>query len=118
MDFNRDKAIFLQIAEMLFESILADKWPESERMPSIREMAVSMEVNPNTVIRTYAYLQEQDIIFNRRGIGYFVSPTAKQTIKSIKRARFIKTELPRFVSTMKQLGIDFEDLRNLHEKSC
>jgi len=117
MDFTKERAIFLQIAEMLFESILADKWPESERMPSIREMAVSMEVNPNTVIRTYAYLQEKDIIFNRRGIGYFVSPTAKHIIKSMKRDRFIKTELPMFVSTMKQLGIDFDDLRDLHEES-
>lgn len=115
MEFNKDKAIFLQIADMLFESILTDKWKEEERVPSVRELAVSVEVNPNTVLRTYGYLQENDIIFNRRGMGYFVSSEAKEKIKVIKREQFVKTELPQIVATMKLLGIDFEDLKSLYE---
>ncbi len=117
MEFNKDKAIFLQIADMLFESILTDKWQEEERVPSVRELAVSVEVNPNTVLRTYAYLQENEIIFNRRGMGYFVAQAAKEKIKAIKREQFVKTELPRIVAAMKLLGIDFDDLKALYEQS-
>jgi DNA-binding transcriptional regulator YhcF (GntR family) len=103
---------------MLFESILTEKWEEEERVPSVRELAVSVEVNPNTVLRTYSYLQENDIIFNRRGMGYFVSPGAKEKIKAIKREQFVKTELPHIVATMKLLGIDFDQLQSLYEENA
>jgi DNA-binding transcriptional regulator YhcF (GntR family) len=118
MDFSKNKAIFLQIADMLSDSILNDKWVAGDRMPSIRETAIVMEVNPNTVIRTYTYLQENEIIFNRRGLGYFVSPAAKEKIIMIKRERFVKIELPNLVTTMRMLGIEFEDLRDLFERSA
>lgn len=117
MDFSKHKAIFLQIADLLSDSILNGKWAEEDRMPSIREMAVAMEVNPNTVIRTYTYLQEKEIIHNRRGLGYFVSPAAKEKIIQIKRERFITVELPNLVATMKLLGIEFEDLKALHQQA-
>lgn len=117
MDFNKDKPIFLQIAESIFESILNNKWKEDERIPSTRELAVSMEVNPNTVVRAFAYLQEQEVIYNRRGIGYFVAPEAKDKVLKLKREQFIKTELPRFVSIMKLLNISFDELESLYQES-
>ncbi|MBU3914403.1 GntR family transcriptional regulator [bacterium] len=92
MEFNKDKAIFLQIADSLFEAILAGKWREESRIPSVRDMAISMEVNPNTIIRTYAYLQEKEIIYNRRGIGYFVASKAINKVISLKKEVFIKTD--------------------------
>ncbi len=115
MKFTNDKAIFLQIADHFFDSILAGKWPEGERIPSVREMALAMEVNPNTIMRTYAYLQESDVVFNRRGLGYYVSPSAKERIKGIKRNILINNELPRLFEAMKLLDMDFEELKSLFD---
>ncbi len=117
MEFNREKAIFLQIADLIFESILQEKWQAEERIPSTREMAVSLEVNPNTVMRTYTYLQENGVVFNRRGIGYFVSGSAKEKIREIKRDQFIKSELPRLVRWMTLLDIEFDDLQRIYNES-
>lgn len=117
MEFNREKAIFLQIADLLFESILKGKWGEQERIPSTREMAVSLEVNPNTVMRTYTYLQEQEVLFNRRGIGYFVSGSAKKKIRAIKQEEFVRTELPRLVKWMRLLDIEFDDLKRIYNEA-
>ncbi len=110
MKFTNDKAIFLQIAEHFFDSILAGKWEEEERIPSVREMATFMEVNPNTVVRTYAYLQEKDVVFNKRGLGYFVSPSAKAKIKGIKRDQLINHELPKLFNAMRLLDIGIDEL--------
>ena len=73
MEFGDSNAIYLQIADQLSENILLRKWSPGDRIPSVRELAVSVEVNPNTVMRTFNYLQEKGIIYNKRGIGYFVS---------------------------------------------
>ncbi|MBU2510315.1 GntR family transcriptional regulator [bacterium] len=113
MNFTNEKAIFLQIADHFFDSILAGKWPEGERIPSVREMALAMEVNPNTIMRTYSYLQDNDVVFNRRGLGYFVSPSAKERVKAIKRNNLIENELPKLFEAMRLLEIDFEELREL-----
>ena len=56
MDFEKKQAIYMQIGDHICENILSGRWNEGERLPSTREMAVSMEVNPNTVMRTYTYL--------------------------------------------------------------
>ncbi|NQU64580.1 MAG: hypothetical protein HQ517_09910 [SAR324 cluster bacterium] len=74
-----------------------------------------MEVNPNTIIRTYAFLQEKEIIHNRRGIGYFVASEAIKKVISLKKEAFIKTDLPKLIKTMKLLDINFEELKKLCE---
>jgi GntR family transcriptional regulator len=117
MEFNKDKAIFLQIADSLFEAILARKWQEESRIPSVRDMAIAMEVNPNTIIRTYAFLQEKEIIYNRRGIGYFIASEAIKRVISLKKEVFIKADLPKLIKTMKLLDISFEELKKLCKNS-
>ena len=71
------------------ENILRRVWHGGDRIPSIRELAMDVQVNPNTVTRTYAYLQDQGIIFNRRGIGYFVADRAYHEARELKRRSFI-----------------------------
>ena len=81
MEFKNHKPIFLQIAERICDEILQGHYPEGERMPSVREYAAEVEVNVNTVVRSYDWLSQKDIIYNRRGMGYFASPGAKDTIR-------------------------------------
>lgn len=115
MEFEKDQAIYLQIADLICENILSEDWSEMERIPSVRELAVSTEVNPNTVMRSYAWLQEKDIIQNRRGIGYFVSDSAVEKTRTLKKEEFINNRLPQIFRMMKLLNISFDELKNLYD---
>jgi GntR family transcriptional regulator len=110
MEFRESQAIYLQIADYICEAILKEKWQEGDRIPSVRELAVSMEVNPNTAMRTFNYLQEKGVIFNKRGIGYFINEDGKSKTLELKRQEFINNEIPRFLHTMQLLGIKLTEL--------
>ena len=111
MEFKDKQAIYLQIADYVCDHILTGKFPAGEKIISIRELAVHLAVNPNTVMRTYEYLQQQSVIFNRRGVGYFVDEAAPDKIREIRRQRFFAQDLPEFIKKMQQLGLDFETIR-------
>lgn len=110
MEFKEKKSIYVQIADYFTENILKGNWKADDRISSVREMAVQLEVNPNTVMRAYAHLQEKGIIYNKRGIGYFVSIEAEQEVKAMKKEDFMKNSLPEFYRTIKLLGINFKEL--------
>jgi GntR family transcriptional regulator len=110
VDFSNDQAIYLQIADHFFENILLGKWHPGDRIPSVREMAVSIEVNPNTVMRTFTYLQDKGIIFNKRGIGYFVSDDGLERTLALRKEDFVTRELPRLFKFMSLLNISVDDI--------
>ncbi len=110
MEFRKQKSIYQQIADRLMDQILAGAPAEDERMPSVRDVAASMGVNPNTVMRSFDYLQGEGIIYNRRGVGYFASADAKEKILAIQRQEFLEEELPLIRQKMKTLGIGIEEL--------
>ena len=116
MQFKDKKAIYIQIADKITDNILSERWEEEERIPSVREMAVNMEVNPNTIARTYAYLQDMQVITNKRGIGYFVSSNAKTLAVESKKQDFIKNELPLFFKSLNILGIDLSTIEPLYKE--
>jgi DNA-binding transcriptional regulator YhcF (GntR family) len=115
MDFSKSQSIYMQIADHISEQILAGQLQAGDKVLSVREMATNIAVNPNTVMRTYSYLQEQDIIFNKRGIGYFVSDTALQKTRAMKKKTFIEQYLPHFFKSMDLLDIKFEDLKMIYD---
>lgn len=100
MEFKNNEAIYLQIADYISERILLNKWTEDEKIPSVREMAGDLEVNPNTVMRSYDQLQQAEIIYNKRGLGFFVSTDAIKKIKKLQQTKFIEQELPQFFKTI------------------
>lgn len=116
MEFREDQAIYLQIADYICENILIREWQKDQKIPSVREMAIEIEVNPNTVMRAYAYLQELGIIYNRRGIGYFVAPDAFRKTKSIKKEEFTSRELPKIFRQMELLNIEFDELKTYYKQ--
>ena len=115
MEFRQNQAIYLQIADHISERILSGTWTEGERIPSIREMSEEIEVNPNTVMRSYGYLQDLGIIYNQRGIGYFVAEDAYRKTLELKKKNFIRRDLPRIFRTMDLLHLTCKDLRALQE---
>ena len=110
MEFTQPQAIYLQIGDYVCDHILRRRWRGGDRIPSIRELAVDVQVNPNTVTRTYAYLQDQGIIYNRRGIGYFVAERAYRQARELKRRSFVDHDLPLLFKTMDLLGLALSDL--------
>lgn len=115
MDFKNQQAIYMQIADYMLEHILSGDWPNGERVQSVREMAASVEVNPNTVVRSYNHLQDMGILYNKRGIGYFVAEDAQTRIKQMRREAFTREELPTVFRSMELLGIGIEDLSHMYK---
>ncbi|MEO9966510.1 MAG: GntR family transcriptional regulator [Reichenbachiella sp.] len=116
MEFRDDQAIYLQIADLLCENVILEKWKPGDRIPSVREMAINIEVNPNTVMRTFTYLQEKGIIHNKRGIGYFVTADGLTKTKTLRKEDFINQELPRFFKTMSLLNLSMDDMNRYYQK--
>jgi len=112
MEFKETQAIYLQIGDYVCEQILLGRWKKGERLLSVRELAVTLEVNPNTVMRAYDFLQDRDIIFNKRGIGYFVSDDAEQKITRYRKKQFLEQDLPVVFKNMALLGMAFKELEN------
>lgn len=115
MEFNDTQAIYLQIADYICEQILLEKWPTEERIPSVRDLAALMEVNPNTAMRSYEFLQQKEIIYNKRGIGYFASLHAPERIKAYRKERFLEAELPEFFRTLYLLDISMEEIQERYD---
>jgi len=110
MDFKSTQTIYRQIEHWVYEQILSGAWKPGERAKSVRELAVAFEVNPNTVMRSYERLQNQEIITNKRGIGFFVNEDAPEKIHAIRKKEFMKEEVPEFLKNMRLLGITMEEI--------
>jgi len=110
MEFRDKQAIYLQIAEYVCEQILLNKWLPSNKILSIRELAIFMEVTPNTIQRTYDYLQQEEIILNKRGVGYFVPEDGSEKVLNFRRNLFIKNDLPVMFRNMYLLKVTAEDV--------
>ncbi|MBQ3850790.1 MAG: GntR family transcriptional regulator, partial [Bacteroidales bacterium] len=85
----------------------------SDKAKSVRELAVMFEVNPNTVMRSYDYLQNNGIFLNKRGIGFFVTEDAVEKIKILRKREFMEEEVPVFIKNVKLLDIDVNEIINL-----
>lgn len=108
MNFSDDKPIWRQIYELIAMRILSTEWSEGSRIVSVRELASEVGVNPNTVMRSYENLERDGIIFNRRGIGFFVSEGAVEHIRNLERQKFMEEELPKLQERLSLLGLTLE----------
>ena len=115
MKFKESKSIYLQIADRICDEILQGQFREEERIPSVREYATTVEVNANTVVRSFEYLQTQEIIYNKRGLGYFVSQGGRERILELRKEVFLRDELPEFFRQLKTLDISFKDVEAMYQ---
>ena len=114
MSFNSDKAIYLQIADRLSDEILAHVYADESRIPSVREYAVRLGVNTNTAVKAYDQLARESIIYNKRGLGYFVSYGACDRIREARRKAFVHDTLPEVFRQMRLLGISIDDVVRIY----
>ena len=110
MQFDENKPIYIQIADAICDKVLAREFQPEERIPSVREYGVGIGVNPNTVARSYDLLTERGVIYNKRGIGFFICENAHSAILEAERKRFLSEEWPQTLKRIQLLGLDPEEL--------
>jgi DNA-binding transcriptional regulator YhcF (GntR family) len=103
------------MADRLCDEILSGAYKDDDRIPSVREYAVLLEVNTNTAVKAYDELSRANIIYNKRGLGYFVTPGAKKQILKERKREFMKERLPELFRQMQLLGITLEDVKDAYD---
>lgn len=116
MIFNNQQPIYIQIISLIYLKILKNEWIEEERIPSVRDMATSYGINPNTVMRAYEKLQLKGIIYNTRGMGHSLAKDAKKQVKQEQKEEFECNELPKIFERMTSLGTTIDDIEQLYDK--
>ena len=115
MEFKDNEAIYLQIAAFVCDNILTGKWAAGQKILSVRDLAVELEVNPNTVMRSYEFLQGLEIIYNKRGLGLFVADDGFEKVKVYRKQSFVQQNLPEFFKNIYLLDISIDDIRQQYE---
>ena len=118
MNFKENKPIYQQIADHICDEIIAGKLAPDARIPSVREYAAELEVNANTVMRTFDTLQALEIIYNKRGIGYFVDSDARAKILQSRRNSFMEEESQQFFRQAHSLGISVSEITAMYQIYC
>jgi len=113
--FSSNRPIYSQIVDEIELRILNGTYEMGMRLPSVRDLAVELQVNPNTVMRAYDQLQAGEILYNKRGIGLHVSADAMTLITAKNREIFLNRELPAFFRKMDLLQISPEEIMRLHK---
>ncbi len=114
MEFHELKPIYKQIIDTIGERVLTCQWKEGERVPSVRDFAAELGVNPNTVMRAYEHLQRYDVLQNSRGIGNFVCKNARAKIMEMRKTDFINNQLPTVFRQIDILGIPWQQIDELY----
>ena len=117
MIFTNDKPIYIQMADRLCDEILSGVYQDDDRIPSVREYAVLLEVNTNTAVKAYEQLAREEIIYNKRGLGDFVTKGAKKQILKARKTEFMKERLPELFRQMRLLDISIADITSEWEKT-
>ena len=115
MQCDNTQPIWAQIYELLLTHIADGEWCEEERVASVRELGATLAVNPNTVMRAYERATDEQLIYNRRGIGYFVSVGARERAATLLRQRFEREQLPSIFRSMQRVGITAEEFVSLYK---
>ena len=105
LDLNSSRAIYLQIVDDICDKILTGELTADSRIPSVREYAARVEVNVNTVMRAYDYLSGLEIIYNKRGLGYFTAAGARSQVIELRRKELFGSVARNFFRQMSLLEI-------------
>lgn len=108
IEFDNNQPIYLQIMNYIKGEIVTGKLKPGDKIPSVRELAAELQINPNTVQRTFQELEREEIVETRRGMGRYVTGN-EQTILTIKK-EMAQDVLERFIRGMQELGFQGEDI--------
>ena len=104
--FDNERPIYVQLVEKLRVEIVSGKLKNGERIPSVRELALTTKVNPNTMQKALVELENEGLIYTERTNGKFVTDN-KELIEKIKR-KLAEEKVNNYIKDMKNIGITFE----------
>jgi GntR family transcriptional regulator len=116
MNYKPNYPIYLQVADFICEKVLKDEWRDGDKLPALKDLAVTTSVNPNTVIKALGYLVDNNILSTQRGVGYFMTDNARAITLELKRKQFVDEVLPEMFSSMDLLGLGLYDLTKIYEE--
>lgn len=108
MEFDVNKPIYLQIYDTICDQVLSGALVPDGRIPSVREYGAQLGVNPNTIMRTYEKLTTDGIIYNKRGLGFFISQDAREKVLEYKKTEFVNETVPKIRRQLQLLGFSPE----------
>jgi len=109
--WDERQPIYQQLADLLAAQLLDGLPSDGQAMPSVRALASQYLLNPLTVNRALQTLGDEGLLENRRGMGLFVMPGARERLKATERQRFLQEEWPRLRERLRRLGIGAEQLQ-------
>jgi len=107
------KALFLQIAEQIEDSILDGSLEEESKAPSTNELAAFYRINPATAAKGVAMLTDKGVLYKRRGIGMFVQSGARELLLGERRSAFADRYIDPLLAEARTLGLGADDLAAL-----
>ncbi|GLW41197.1 putative HTH-type transcriptional regulator YhcF [Bacillus amyloliquefaciens] len=107
-EFQSSKPIYLQIADRVYYRLIRSELSPGDKLPSVREMALQMKVNPNTIQRTYSEMERLGIVETKRGQGTFISE--RPDLKAELKDRLTKDVFKRFIQEMAELGLSAQEM--------
>lgn len=113
--FTEDKPIYLQIIEQIEIGILQQEFPPGSQVPSVRELALKAEVNPNTMQRALSKLEEKKLMYSERTSGRFV--TEDKTMIDKLRNDLAKEHIRQFLKNVQNLGMTKKEIIKMIEKN-
>lgn len=116
MTFTDGLPIYVQMAERLCDEIAAGVYGDNERVPSVREYSALLGVNCNTTVKAYDLLVQRELIYNRRGMGFYVAVGAAKKIVSWRRSEFMEQTLPDIARRMHALGVTPADVEQAYRQ--
>lgn len=116
LDLNSSRAIYLQIVDDICDKILTGELMADSRIPSVREYAGRVEVNVNTVMRAYDYLSGLEIIYNKRGLGYFTAAGARSQVIELRRKELFGSVARNFFRQLSLLEITPEQVAEMYQQ--
>ena len=108
VSFSNDRPIYLQIVDQIKVKIITGVYKPGDKLPSVREMAVEMQVNPNTMQRAYSYLEMEGLVYSQRTSGRYVNPD-QEKVQQLKK-ELAKTQVRDFLKSMQQLGFGMDEI--------
>lgn len=108
--WNDDQPIYRQLRDRMVAMILEHAVAEGDPLPSARTVSAEYRINHLTVLKAYQGLADEGLVENRRGVGLFVNPGARERLLRSERRRFLDEEWPRVRATIQRLGLSPEEL--------
>lgn len=110
LEWKEDQPIYRQLRDKVAAQIIKGSIKEGEPLPSVRNVAVNLQINPLTASKAYQELVDEDLVEKKRGLGMYVLKGARSKLLTLEKKKFLEEEWPEILVRIQALGLDVKDL--------